>query len=58
MKKIFRSGTLYLLIAVLFALGALNKTISDNSFVTALQWMCALIFAVLGFLQLRKRMSR
>jgi len=58
MKKIFRSGSLYILIAVLFALGAVNKAISDNSFVIALQWICALIFAVLGFLQVRKRMAK
>jgi hypothetical protein len=51
-------GILYILIAVLFAIGALAKTISDDSIVLAIQWFCAVVFAGLGVWQLtRKRTS-
>jgi len=55
LKKGFYYGIMYLLIAVLFAIGAIGKTISDNSTVLAMQWFCAFIFAVIGVLQLRKK---
>jgi hypothetical protein len=46
---------MYFLIALLFAIGAIGKTISDNSTVLAMQWFCAFVFAVMGVLQLRKK---
>jgi len=55
LKKGFYYGIMYLLIAILFAIGAIGKTISDNSTVLAMQWFCAFIFAVIGVLQLRKK---
>jgi hypothetical protein len=54
MKMFYNSGAMYMLIAVLFALSAVNNTISSNIFVITLQWLCAAIFALAGFLQLRK----
>ena len=54
-KKAFSLGLMYFLIAALFAIGAIGKTISDNSFILGLQWFCAIIFALLGVLQLRKK---
>jgi hypothetical protein len=55
LKKGFYYGIMYLLIAILFAIGAIGKTISDNSTVLAMQWFCAFVFAVIGVLQLRKK---
>lgn len=55
LKKGFYYGIMYLLIAILFAVGAIGKTISDNSTVLAMQWFCAFVFAVIGVLQLRKK---
>jgi hypothetical protein len=55
LKKGFTSGAIYLLIAVLFAIGAINKTISNDSIVLAMQWFCAVIFFVIGVLNLKKK---
>lgn len=55
LKKGFYYGIMYLLIAILFAIGAIGKTISDNSTVLAMQWFCTFVFAVIGVLQLRKK---
>ena len=54
-NKVFYYGIMYLLIAILFAIGAIGKTISDNSTVLAMQWVCAFVFAVMGILRLRKK---
>jgi hypothetical protein len=48
LKKIFKSGAFYILIAILFIASAVGKTISENPAVITLQWGCALIFAMLG----------
>jgi hypothetical protein len=55
LKKSFYYGIMYFLIAILFAIGAIGKTISDDSTVLAMQWFCAFVFAVMGVLQLRKK---
>ena len=54
-KKVLYYGVLYFLLAILFAIGAIGKTISDNSTVLAMQWFCAFIFALMGVMQLRKK---
>jgi hypothetical protein len=48
MKKIFKSGVLYILIAILFIAGAAGKTISKDPAVIAMLWACATIFVSLG----------
>ena len=48
LKKIFESGALYLFAAILFMASAAGKTISENPAVIAMQWGCALIFAILS----------
>ena len=58
MKKFYESGAMYMLIALLFALAAINKLISDNPFVVALVWFCTAAFALLGFIRLRKTRDR
>jgi len=54
LKKSFDSGVIYFLIAIVFAIGAISKTISSDSIVLAMQWFCALVFVVVGVLRLRK----
>ena len=44
LKKNFVYGVLYLLIAGVFALGAIGKTISNDSMVVAMQWFCTVVF--------------
>ena len=55
MKKFLSSGAMYFLIAVMFLFGALNRTVSDNSFVFGLLVFCAATFTLLGILELRKK---
>ena len=57
LKKISVAGVLYLLIAVLFALGAISKTISNDSVVIVMQWFCAVVFAEVSIWQFRKKTS-
>jgi hypothetical protein len=45
---------LYFVIALLFILGALFKTISDDPIVVTMQWFGAVVFAGLGILKLIK----
>lgn len=45
---------MYFLIAVLFILGALFKTISNDPIVVGMQWFGALAFTGLGIYQLIK----
>ncbi len=45
---------LYFLIAVLFILGALYKTVSDDPIVVDIQWFGAVVFFGLGILKLIK----
>ena len=56
MKKNAWLGALYLLIAALFALSAVTKTISADSIVLAMQWFCAIVFAV-GVWRLIRKVS-
>ena len=53
-KKGLTSGAIYLLLAILFAVGAISKTISGDSIVLAMQRFCALVFVVMGSMHLRK----
>ncbi len=57
LKKISVAGILYLVVAALFALGAISKTISNDSIVITMQWFCAVIFAGVGVWQFRKKAS-
>jgi len=57
MKKNAWLGVLYLLIAALFALSAVTKTISADSIVLAMQWFCAIVFAVVGVWRLIRKVS-
>jgi hypothetical protein len=54
LKKSLDSGVLYFAIGLLFILGAVFKSISNNSIVLAIQWFCAMVFIILGALQFRK----
>ena len=56
-KKIYKPGAMYFLVAILFVVSAVGKTISSDSVVIALQWFCAIVFTVAGFWNL-KRMSK
>jgi hypothetical protein len=55
MKKMFNYGVIYLLIAILFAIGAAGKTISGDPGVLVLQWICAGVFTLTGVMQFRKK---
>jgi threonine/homoserine/homoserine lactone efflux protein len=55
MKKNSKLGVIYILIAALFALSAVTKTISNHSIVLAMQWLCAIVFVVLGVWQLTRK---
>jgi hypothetical protein len=48
LKKVSKSGVLYILIAILFMAGAIGKTITEDPVVIAMQWGCAVIFASVG----------
>ncbi len=48
-KKVYIYGTLCFLVAILFALSAIGKTISNDSFVLDLEWFCAMIFTIAVF---------
>jgi hypothetical protein len=48
LKKVSKSGMLYILAAILFTASAMGKTITDAPAVIAMQWGCAVIFAFLG----------
>jgi hypothetical protein len=58
MKKMINPGVIYLLIAVLFAIGAIGKTISADPGVLVLQWICAGVFTLTGIMQFRKNANR
>jgi hypothetical protein len=58
MKKMFNYGVIYLLIAILFAIGAAGKTISGDPGVLVLQWICAGVFTLTGIMQFRKNANR
>ena len=53
-KKGLDTGVIHFLIAILFAFGAISKVISIDSIVIAMQWFCTFVFAILGFLRLRR----
>jgi hypothetical protein len=53
-KKLFDFGIIYFLVAVLFVIAAISKTISNNSTVLASLWFCVIVFAFLGVWRLRK----
>jgi hypothetical protein len=55
LKKAFYYGIIYFLMAILSAIGAIGKTISNDSTVLAMQWFSAFVFAVMGVVQLRKK---
>lgn len=55
LKKIDQSGALYFLIAILFAIGAISRSISNDSNVILIQWLCVVIFAVAGLWKLRRK---
>jgi hypothetical protein len=57
-RKIFSSGALYFLIAVLFAIGAITKTVSNDSIVIGIGWFCAVVFAGLGIWQMTRKSSK
>ncbi|MBK9928037.1 MAG: hypothetical protein IPP66_22430 [Anaerolineales bacterium] len=54
LKKGLDSGVIYFLIAIVFAIGAISKTISSDSIILAMQWLCAVVLVILGILRLRK----
>ncbi len=54
-KKVYMFGTLCFLVAILFALSAIGKTISKDSFVIGLQWFCTMIFAIAGFWYIQRK---
>jgi hypothetical protein len=54
-KKIYESGLIYLLISILFALGAIFKTISDDPLIVDIQWICAIMFALMGLLRSKRK---
>jgi hypothetical protein len=55
MKKMINPGVIYLLIAILFAIGAAGKTISGDPGVLVLQWFCAGVFTLVGIMQFKKK---
>jgi hypothetical protein len=55
MKKNSKLGVIYILIASLFTLSAVTKTISDDSIVLAMQWVCAIVFAGMGIWQFTRK---
>jgi hypothetical protein len=55
MKKMINPGVIYLLIAILFAIGAVGKTISADPGVIVLQWFCAGVCTLTGILQFRNK---
>lgn len=55
-KRILNSAVIYNLIAVLFALSAVFKTVSEDARVVNLLWLAAILFALIGLW--RKRSSR
>jgi hypothetical protein len=57
LKKISVSGGLYLLAAVLFALGTIGKTVSNDSTIIAIQWFCAVVFAGASIWKFRKKVG-
>lgn len=57
MKKLYDTGAVFMLIAVLFAASAIYKTITSDPIVIALQWFCAAGFALAALLQIRKMRS-
>ena len=57
-KMIFKSGALYFLVAILFAISAIDKTISNDSIVIVIQWFCAIVFTVAGFWKIIKSNTR
>jgi hypothetical protein len=58
MQKMANYGVFYFIIAVLFAIGAMYKTISSDLVVIEMQWFCALVFAVVGILRFSKRKGK
>lgn len=54
-KRILDSSRMYLLISILFAIGAIFKTISDNPLVVDLQWICAIAFALIGLWRSKRK---
>jgi hypothetical protein len=58
LKKLFDFGIVYFLVAVLFAIAAISKTISDDIAVLALLWFCVIAFAFLGVWRLIKTTAK
>lgn len=55
MKKIFQSGAVYFLIAILFVIGAVSQSISRDLAVVTIQWFCAGVFAGMGIWRVARR---
>jgi hypothetical protein len=58
MKKLFYSGAVYIFIAILFAIGAVSKTISDDPNVITIQWLCAIVCALAGVMRFTRKTNR
>ena len=54
-KRILDSSVLYLLISILFAMGAIGKTVSEDQLVVDLQWICAIGFALIGLWRSKRK---
>jgi hypothetical protein len=54
-KRILNSSGMYLLISILFAMGAIGKTVSKDPLVLDLQWICAIVFASIGLWQSKRK---
>lgn len=54
-RRILDSSVIYVLIAILFAIAAIFKTVSSDPLVVDLLWMCAIAFALLGLWRAKRR---
>lgn len=57
-KRILNSAGIYMLIALLVALSAIFKPISDEPWVVNLEWISAIIFELIGLWQAKRRRRR